>query len=570
MAATNLTGPRRPTFVRAFLPFWTAVSLGALILSADYHRRHAPLTVLQVKVTIDGEAPEEGFAITANGQAHRLVEPISLGSKTIQITAPDTEPAERKRFVWYGPNDLGLVDLKRMHGGLKLTVEPPPDTVEVHGGHANRTNTTGDFMDLPAGAYEAIFRFGGLEDRTRLRVVGNQVTPYRRIAPIGSLELSAEPAEGDFELQSKMTVGGWTGTFPGSLPRLTAGNYHLIARRGDYRREYDLSVRPNETNRMTVKFVYGVVELASEPANAEVWLGGSRLGTTPLKLPSVVPAQYRFELHKEGFDVRAVELTVEGEATAKAAVTLVNTRYRESLEAARRDRQEGRFTAALQNLEAALHEQPDDPVARQLLPATRAAALREQAVVRARAGDFDQALPLLAESRKLVPEQPGLAALEAEIRQAKIKHDTEATAQRIVAHHQEAEAAFRRSLRDEPNTEVFPTEIWHTSKSAVEVRRACEKVGHEDAAWRVNSVVPDTEAAFTCKLGNLIPLIGWGIYARIGVSGLEAGDTEIRIMQFGYMPSTQGAIPDPDAKRMRGRMHDFRQKLSAQLGDDLK
>ena len=54
MEPENSSLPIRPGFVRAFLPFLITASLSVVIFCLQYHVRHAPLTVLDMKVTVGG------------------------------------------------------------------------------------------------------------------------------------------------------------------------------------------------------------------------------------------------------------------------------------------------------------------------------------------------------------------------------------------------------------------------------------------------------------------------------------------------------------------------------------
>jgi hypothetical protein len=145
------SAPCRPSLFGAFLPFWITASLGTVLLAVDYCERNAPLTKLVMDVTIDGAAPDEGILVSVNGALHPLDLPVSLGRKTIVVAAPDAEPVQLEHFVWYGPNQLGAVDLKRSRGSLKLAVRPRPAVVELHSRFGNFTNSSGEFTDVPAG-----------------------------------------------------------------------------------------------------------------------------------------------------------------------------------------------------------------------------------------------------------------------------------------------------------------------------------------------------------------------------------------------------------------------------------
>ncbi len=82
MKPKNSAAPARPSFARAFLPFWITACLSGLVFCANYHHRHAPLTFLGLQVPADGLQSEEGFTLMINGKPHNPTKPVTLGSRT--------------------------------------------------------------------------------------------------------------------------------------------------------------------------------------------------------------------------------------------------------------------------------------------------------------------------------------------------------------------------------------------------------------------------------------------------------------------------------------------------------
>ncbi len=620
---------RRPTFVRAFLPFWVTLVWGALALMGDYHVRHAPLTRLPVQVTVEGQHPDEGFTVEVNGRRQDLSGPVPLGFAKIRIFAPDTEPKLVERFVWYGVTDLGSVDLTRSRGSLVAKVSPPPEGYELTGKRGNWTNATGSFENVTAGSYELVSHFGSLSRRTDLRVKGNHTERLNLTAEIGALELVSEPAEGEFELRSSARNERRTGTFPATIPWLPTGPYQLVAKRPGYQREQKVEVRRNETNRVVVKFVYGSAKFTTTPEGATVTWAGTETGTTPVSLSKIVPGRYPFEVKLAGYDRVSKDVDVEGEATAEVNLTLVNTRYREAMESAYQNRLQNRFEAAADNLEAALAAQPGDPAATKMLPGIRARALQDRAETAAQNGDFQGALTALEAALKAVPNDPDAIALQSKYRTAKAEADQKQTEARFkqwmdemttaarqkdfekalgtlkrirtefpdrpglaemeaalqkdqqtfavetAAEKREEElstrmrrfqVAWNRGLEEEKDVAASTQTRWKTAKSAEDVRAALVRLRSENSRYNFMGLGPSAPDFFTAKLGEKSAGSGPGASYRVGAVTYEPGNTQIVMMLIDY----SRGVPVTNEVALQKQTERFRSDLSTILGAEVK
>ncbi len=623
----------KPSFFRAFLPFWVTASLSLAIFCTEYHRRNAPLTVLSMQVTVDGAEPEEGYSLTLNGRSADPSRPVGLGPKTIVVSTPYTEPVSLKQFVWYGPNLLGPIELKRSQVKVALDVQPRPELVELRGPSGSFTNATGQFGPLPAGRYDATFRYGELTDVQRVRVVRDLPEPLKIISGFGSLELSFEPADAVFKLATRSSGRTWEGTTPGGIPRLPKGGYILTVARGEYRRSLDVTVQPNETNRMHVKFVYGILEATSEPTGATVVLGGNVLGRTPLVVSNVIPARYRLEITKPGFDAGTSEVEVEEGGSRKVATRLVNTRYREALAAAKAATGNGRQREALRYLTTALEEQAQDVAVMVLLPGVRRAARLEEsedlahrglfaeaiasldqadksetqdpeatalrtkiaqlkaqadqqtATTKARealddakraasARDINRALTRLADAKRLVPDLAGIAETEQEILRTKADLDAETArrqrAAQITTRLQELETAFARVQTKDKYPDSFITGAWRTTRPVQDVLSTIEALDRSERAGKISELSWLSDHHATIKAGALVPLVDIGTYVRIATATIEDGRTEIRAKVFTYQFGDQGPVPDSNPEHQRLRLEDLRSKFDRAFSGDLK
>ncbi len=616
------SNPRRPTIGRAFLPLWIALSWAIAVLAREYHVRHAPLARLQLSVSIEGTKTDQ-FSVEVDGKPHDRFEPLPIGSDTIRIVSPGTEEYRVTRFVGYAPVDLGNVALSRSRGALEAHVLPTPDSFQLSGPLGIWTNGTGFFADVPVGKYDLASRFGALTESAVVEVYRNQTNRVDVAARIGALELSSEPPGGEFDLISDRFRE--SGSFPAQYGRLPAGEYQLIAKKPGYERKIGVVVRKNETNRVVVKFVYGTARISTEPAGARVYWSGTLRGVTPLTLTSVVPGTHEFVAKLDGYDDADITITIEGDATATRSITLVNTRYRNSMASARVYLDREQFADAVRSLEEAIAAIPGDAVATGLLTTARhrvavdritALATRgnlDEALVVAnsaladapgdpailalqskisaekaqldkqRAGErfrqlvdgakaegarqnFEKALSLIAEAKRINPGSDEISPLESSFRERQSTALAEQKKREAVAALQaEAQKAFANSLRNEPNAGVFALQSWKTTKSNAETLAAFQTVGKESLFLKMRELSVSSPALFTAKMGPLIDGPG-GSYFHVGAVTYAEGDTVIFFKHFVY--TLNG--PQTDASQLQFFLEPFRKKLSAALGGDLK
>jgi len=572
MSSSATTSDRRPSFFKAFLPFWIVATVGLLVIAYRYHVGHPPS--LTARVTIEGKPTDVPVTFEVNGKAIAADSRFGLGSADISVHAPGTITNSQKRFVWYGANDLGAIDLKRLTGWVSIEARPTPDSIEVSGAYAKKTVRVGAVEELPVGEYDVVLHYGNLSEGGKFRISEFQTNRLSLRANFGFLRLTSEPPDAEFELQLKSSGQTSTGKFPSLLGYLSPGAYHLISRRGRYQLEQDIVVRAAETNEVAVKFRYGKLTVTSEPSGASVWVSGTMIGTTPQTISEVIPGKYAVRFQRDGFDVQDIEIAVDGESEAKATVALVNTKYRVSMEAAKQDQQAGRFRSALRNLQEALAAQPGDLAVKAQLPAIQSAAYREQAEELANQNDLAGALKTLAEARKLAPDDKEIEAMEATLSRRKQSRDAAAAAQQnaqaLADRKLRAKQGFEQLLTEEPSSALFPNMLWHTSKSIDDVFSALERVGAAKSDWKITKVSVRNSNELGVKLGALWKLVGWGSYGRLHAFVISPGDTEIRVKLFGFVPGNNGTEPVTDLAVIQNTLFHLKELLGKELGGDLK
>lgn len=495
MEPKHPAAPTRLSFKQAFRPFLITLAFSLVFLAWDYNRRHGPQTFFDARVRIEG-----GPVVPHSA---RLVErpllewlSVPVGWREVKVSAPDTDPLLTNVFVWYGKNELGVVDLDRSRGKVEFLVSPRPLQYFLKHASTRYRTPTGFFSNIPVGDYEAVFEYSaGITEVRPVQVVGNSRQTIAITNPVGSVEISAVGLGGEYVLEAMAGSLKWRGTLPLVVPHLPSGPYRLTAHRGEYRLEREIVVLPGETNRTEIEFAYGTLEVETTPRGAVVELAGKPAGSTPVAIPDLIPGRYALRIRKDGFDPVDVEVRVRGKVTERLKQTLVLTRYREAMDLAMRARERGRFGEAERALEEALSAVPGDDRATALLRPTQAAALRERAAEFVRRGNLQEAREALSQSEAIEPGAPELVRLRGEIskiEERRVREEQEARERRV------AEAA-RQKAADLENAIAG-------GKSAVangNIERARERLSAVRSLEASHPEIPEIEASIAALQAKL-------------------------------------------------------------------
>ena len=403
--------PARLTFVRAFRPFWITLACSLVFLGWDYHRRHLLETSVTAEVSVEGNAVGPQYDLREGGSLLTLWRPKGILWREFEVSAKDAEPLTTNFFVWYGRNSLGRIDLPRSRGKIELKVSPRPIRYSLKSGVVEYSTPTGFFSNIPAGEYEAEFRYSkGIVELLPVRVVGNERRMLSVTNEVGVIDILQKGESGEFVLERIRGEGRWTGTLPFTSPFVRPGEFRLLARRGEYRIDRSIDVRPGVTNRVEVEFAYGALDISTKPEGAAIAVSGRALGESPKVLGGLIPGSYTLELRKDGYDLVRVETPVLGNETNRIVRVLVNTRYREAMDRFQGARDRMRFVEAEAALKEALLALPGDPVATKEAAAAKLDALGERAMRAMERGAFSEAEGYIKEVEAL---EPGSAATKA-------------------------------------------------------------------------------------------------------------------------------------------------------------
>ena len=205
---------------------------------------------------------------------------------------------ERQSFALALTPDWGVVSLR---------TEPPGATVLVDGAEAGVTPAA---LEVMSGEHELEVRLAGYNAwSTRLLVEPNQPQelPDVTLAKAdGRVEVASNPSEATVSVN-----GEFRGRTPLSL-RLSPERAHrlTLSKPGYETLTRELSVAADSGRRLQLDLApqLGEIQVASTPANAEVWVDGERRGATPVTL-ELTSVSHEIEIRQAGFAVERAELT---------------------------------------------------------------------------------------------------------------------------------------------------------------------------------------------------------------------------------------------------------------------
>jgi formylglycine-generating enzyme required for sulfatase activity len=242
------------------------------------------------------------------GQAPLSDVELAPGLRRLEFKAERFLPEEREFEVRGGGERQTLtVQLTPNWAPVTLTTEPPGAEVSVDGQLIGTTPVT---MELGAGERELEARLGGYNAwQTTLMVEADKpqvLSPIALVKADGRVTLTSVPD------RATVTVDGqFRGRTPLTL-RLPPGRNHTIAvtKAGYEPVSRQLSVESDSGRRLNLdlKAQLGVVEVTTDPADAELWVDGTLTATSPAQL-TLTALEHRIEARKDGYAPATLSVT---------------------------------------------------------------------------------------------------------------------------------------------------------------------------------------------------------------------------------------------------------------------
>jgi len=190
---------------------------------------------------------------------------------------------------------------------ITVSSEPSGAEVFVDGARLGSTPVT---LELEAGERQVGLRLRGHNEwRDTVTVLANRaqtLPPVTLTLADGRVELVTDPVGAAVSVD-----GAFRGQTPVTL-RLSPGRPHSISlsKPGFESFTRELSVEAGSAQRLSLQLTaqFGVIEVTSDPPDAEIWVDGERQGVTPSKL-TLTAISHALEVRRAGFAVQAREIT---------------------------------------------------------------------------------------------------------------------------------------------------------------------------------------------------------------------------------------------------------------------
>ena len=205
---------------------------------------------------------------------------------------------------------------------LALTVEPKSASVYIDG-ELQPVDDNGELMVmLPYGEHQYRIEANGYMNEAGIIAVGKEtVTKAIRLkSALATLKINSTTPGADIIVNNqKRGTGSWSGS-------LTAGMYLIECQKPGYHSyQTSITLAKQEEKVLTIPELsakYGSMVVSVKPIGSEVWMDGSKLGTSPGVFNNVLATKHNIEVKKAGYQTlrKTIELTEGDKFTLDGAL----------------------------------------------------------------------------------------------------------------------------------------------------------------------------------------------------------------------------------------------------------
>jgi len=283
-----------PAFSLKPIHGFVALAVVVLCVGIALHKSLSGSVTLSFGLSLDGKplASTKRPDVRVDGQPIGSGGRITPGRHRVTVQLQDAEPFERRCWVFYGAKQLGVLPLESSKGSLAVTVNPSPAAIMVQ--RLGQTFFEGSsplkVEKLPVGDYALVVRRGQYQEGHQVRIQRQEKAEVKIDLNLGSVELSADPADAEFEMSGNGRR--WQGKLPFRVDDVPVGSYQLVARRKGWELDRDVSVARGSVAVKITEFPYGSISVASEPTGLIISTNRVEVGKTPLVIREVRPGSY--------------------------------------------------------------------------------------------------------------------------------------------------------------------------------------------------------------------------------------------------------------------------------------
>ena len=215
-------------------------------------------------------------------------------------------------------------------------------------------------MTVPADAYVIRAEYPHWSQTQKTTVFDRQSASCIFSPQYGALHLTCNRTGATYQLFANEQMVD-SGILPATIADLPSGLYQITVTYNNRQLQKSVFLKANVTNEVPVDFVLGAARLVTDPAGVSVeTMNGSYLGQTPLDVPDLPPQPVQFRLSKPGYEPATVWVDIVADQTTTGRTNLINTRYLNSMKAARQSLAAANYESAAQAIGEALDAKPGD------------------------------------------------------------------------------------------------------------------------------------------------------------------------------------------------------------------
>ena len=473
MATPNASAPsetRAAYWRRVLRPLFWWLLLVLVMFGIRTHQRLMEKTRLNFTVTLGGgQLPFLDQATTTfDGKPISTGDNIPLGNHQFVVTYPKGETYTANLSIWYGPHNLGTIDLKRTMSVLAVSANPPAPLLYIRGPEfdVTLTNSSGMTSSVPTDRYVILSRYAHWSRSDDVTVSREMPTTWIINPRLGAAQITCNETDAVGQLAQADGRFIESVTFPYAIDELPEGKYTVTAQHHNDVLSQTVNITANTTNQLALEFLYGEAVLESEPAGAIVRTEDGRYwGDTPVRIAELKPGQWNFILQHNGYETAAAALAITAYQSTSFHTNLISIDYTSKMQAAREAMAKEKYNNALKLLGEAIIAKPGDAEALTLQRNATGLGSLQQAKQSGLDGDFIGGEKLLATTLEIFPDNDEAKALLQDF-----KHREPEQLERMRQEQLErGNTAFKNAFLDPTVADLFTSHEFKTTKPVTEV-----------------------------------------------------------------------------------------------------
>ena len=476
MATQNSTTPPESSahyWRRVLRPLFWWLLLVLVLFGIRTHQRLMEKTRLNFTVTLGGgQLPFLDQATTTfDGKPISSGDKIPLDNHQFVVTYPKGETYTANLSIWYGPHNLGTIDLKRTMSVLAVSANPPAPVLYIRGPEfeVTLTNSSGMTSSVPTDHYVIMSRYAHWSRSDDVTVSREMPTTWTITPRLGAAEITCNETDAVGQLTQADGQFVESVTFPYSIYELPEGKYTMTAQHHKDVLSQTVNITANTTNQLALEFLYGEAVLETEPSGAIVRTEDGRYwGDTPVRISELKPGQWNFILQHNGYETASAALAIKAYEATSFHTNLISIDYTGKMKAAREAMAGEKYNSALKLLGEAIIAKPGDAEALTLQRNATGLGSLKQAKQSGLDGDFIGGEKLLATTLEIFPDNDEAKALLQEF-----KHREPEQIERMRLEQLErGNIAFKNAFLGNADADLFTSHEFKTTKPVGEVYRA--------------------------------------------------------------------------------------------------